>query len=126
MKYIKSAYYSFDTNLENAAQTLGASSIRTFFTIILPALLPTALALIALNFNGYLADYDLSAFLYHPRFATLGVMIRSNADATNVDAKAINLVYSVILMGVGTLIFYFIYGRGTSLASSTGGITEDK
>lgn len=125
LRYIKSAYYSFDTNLENAAQTLGASSIRTFFTIILPALLPTALALIALNFNGYLADYDLSAFLYHPRFATLGVMIRSNADATNVDAKAINLVYSVILMVVGTLIFYFIYGRGTSLASSTGGITED-
>lgn len=124
LRYIKSAYYSFDTNLEYASQTLGASGFRTFFQVLLPILLPTALALVALNFNTYLADYDLSAFLYHPQYPTLGVMIRSNADATNIDALAINMVYSVILMVIGGTIFYLIYGRGSKLAEINSGVVE--
>lgn len=124
LRYIKSAYYSFDTNLEYASQTLGASSMRTFFQVLLPILLPTALALVALNFNSYLADYDLSAFLYHPQFPTLGVMIRSNVDATNIDAIAINMVYSVILMVIGGTIFYLIYGRGSKLAEINSGVVN--
>ncbi|MEC6747690.1 iron ABC transporter permease [Marinilactibacillus sp. XAAS-LB27] len=116
LRYIKGAYYSFDENLEDASRILGSSSIRTFLKIILPALLPTALALVALNFNNFLADYDLSAFLYHPAYPTIGIAIRSNADsANNLNAAAINLVYSVILMAVGGVMFYLIYGRGSKI-----------
>lgn len=116
LRYIKSAYFSFDNNLEEAARNLGASGMYTFRRVVLPILLPTALALFALNFNGRLADYDLSAFLYHPLFPTLGIVIRQNADpAATVDAKAINLVYSVILMVINTLVLYFVYGRGSAL-----------
>lgn len=114
LRYIKGAYYSFDNNLEDASRILGSSPIRTFFRIILPALLPTALALVALNFNNFLADYDLSAFLYHPAYPTIGITIRRNADAANnVNAAAVNLVYSVIIMAVSSLMFYVVYGRGS-------------
>ena len=79
----------------------------------MPVILPTALALFALNFNGLLADYDLSAFLYHPTAETLGIMIRKNADPmASVDARAINLVYSVVLMIISTIVMYLVYGRG--------------
>ncbi|MDO5755690.1 MAG: ABC transporter permease subunit [Tissierellia bacterium] len=118
IRYIKAAYFSFDRNLEDAARNLGAGGFRTMFKIIIPVLLPTALALFALNFNSYLADYDLSAFLYHPTHPTLGIVIRSNADPTaNVNAQAINLVYSVILMGISTIVLYFVYGRGSDTFS---------
>lgn len=125
LRYLKSAYYSFDSNLEDAARVLGSSSLRTFWQVILPALLPTALALFALNFNAYLADYDLSAFLYQPAYPTLGVMIRQNADpGANVDATAINLVYSVILMVISSLILYVVYGRGSKAGERRSGIRK--
>lgn len=123
LRYIKSAYYSFDNNLEDASQILGASSMRTFVKVVIPSLLPTALALIALNFNGKLADYDLSAFLYHPNYPTLGIVIRSAADpSANINAKAINLVYSVLLMIISSIIMYVVYGRGTQMSERRGGI----
>ncbi|WP_208558922.1 ABC transporter permease [Marinilactibacillus kalidii] len=127
LRYIKGAYYSFDENLEDASRILGSSSIRTFLKIILPALLPTALALVALNFNNFLADYDLSAFLYHPAYPTIGIAIRSNADsANNLNAAAINLVYSVILMIVGGVMFYLIYGRGSKVGERRKKVVKEK
>lgn len=125
LRYIKATYYSFDRNLEDAAKNLGAGGIRILFKIILPVLLPTALALFALNFNGKLADYDLTVFLYHPTAKTLGIVIRENAmGAENVDAKAINMVYSVILTVISSFVLYFVYGRGSDLASRKGGIKK--
>lgn len=127
LRYIKGAYYSFDNNLEDASRILGSSSIRTFLKIILPALLPTALALVALNFNNFLADYDLSAFLYHPAYPTIGITIRKNADAANnVNAAAVNLVYSVIIMAVSSIMFYIVYGRGSKIGERKSGIKKSK
>jgi iron(III) transport system permease protein len=122
IRYIKSAYYSFDSNLEDASKNLGASNLRTFFQIIVPALLPTLLALVALNFNSNLAEYNMSAFLYQPGHETLGVVIQQNSSpAQTVDAQAINLVYSVITMIISAICLYIIYGRGTKLGERRGG-----
>lgn len=38
----------------------------TFRRVIFPVILPTVMALAALNFNALISDYDMSAFLYHP------------------------------------------------------------
>ncbi|UUX33366.1 ABC transporter permease [Fundicoccus culcitae] len=125
LRYLKSAYYSFDQNLEEASRILGASSARTFLQVILPALLSTALALVALNFNGYLADYDLSVFLYQPGRPTLGIAIRENAaPGSNVDAVAVNLVYSVLLMIISSSVLYFVYGRGSQVGERRSGFKK--
>lgn len=111
-RYIKSSLLSLDPDLENASRNLGASSFRTLVKIVL-VILPIALALYDLNFNGLLADYDLSVFLYHPTAEILGIMIRKNGDPmVSVDARAINLVYSVVLMIISTIVMYLVYGRG--------------
>lgn len=125
LRYLKTAYYSFDQNLEEAGRVLGANSFTILRKIIIPALLPTALALFALNFNGKLADYDLSAFLYAPTNPTLGIVIRANAEATaTADAKAINLVYSVILVVISTIVLYLVYGRGEKTAVKKSGLVQ--
>lgn len=113
LRFTKAAFFSVDKNLEEAAANLGASKFYTFFKIVLPFIIPTTLALFALNFNGKLADYDLSAFLYHPLNPTLGIVIRSNADPTAaIDAEALNLVYSVILIVINAFVVWLVYFEG--------------
>ncbi|MBS4208408.1 iron ABC transporter permease [Bacillus sp. FJAT-50079] len=116
MRVIKSAYFAFDESLEDAAKNLGAGGLYTYIRVILPIVLPAALAVFALNFNGHLSDYDLSVFLYHPLYQPLGVVIFNAADETaSIDAKAISMVYSVILMGINALVLYLVYGRGNKI-----------
>ena len=114
LRILKAAYYSFDRSLEDAANNLGAGSMYTFIRVILPIVLPTTLAILALNFNSLLANYDLTVFLYHPLFQPLGIVIRNNTDpSASVDAKAMNFVYSVILMVISAVVIYFVYGKGS-------------
>lgn len=123
IRYLKAAYYNFDQGLEDASRNLGAGSLRTFIQIILPALMPTVLALVALNFNANLAEYNMSAFLYPPGRETMGIIIQTNSSAqATVDAKAINMVYSVILMVISSLIIYFVYGRGDKMTRRQAGL----
>ncbi|MCB5951072.1 iron ABC transporter permease [Enterococcus sp. BWT-B8] len=112
-RFIKASYFSVDQNLEDAAKILGAKSIYSFIKIVLPIILPTVLAMIAINFNGKLGDYDLSVFLYNPAAKPVGVVIRSNSSAeAGVEGLAINFVYSVILMIINSLVFFFVYADG--------------
>ncbi|GAA2983294.1 ABC transporter permease [Finegoldia magna] len=125
LRYLKSAYYNFNTNLEEASQNLGASSLRTFFHIVLPAVLPTALALCALNFNSNLAEYNMSAFLYPPGSETIGIIITQNSSSVaTIDSKAVNMVYSVLLMLINSLVIYFVYGRGLKFSNKQSGFLE--
>ncbi|MEJ8752026.1 iron ABC transporter permease [Lagierella sp. ICN-221743] len=127
LRYLKSAYYNFNTSLEEASQNLGASSLRTFLKVVLPAMLPTALALCALNFNTNLAEYNMSAFLYPPGSETIGIIITQNASSVaTMDSKAVNLVYSVLLMLLNSIVIYFVYGRGLKISNRQSGFAEEK
>lgn len=115
-RFLKASYFSVDQNLEDAAKNLGASSIYSFIKIVLPIILPTILAMFAINFNGKLGDYDLSVFLYNPIAKPVGVVIRSNSNAeVGVEGVALNLVYSVILMVINALVFFFVYADGKNV-----------
>lgn len=112
LRMVKASFFSLDSNLEDAAKNLGAKSFYTFRRVLLPIILPSTLAVLALNFNGILADYDLTVFLYHPLYQPLGIVIKNSTNADAVaDTKALTLVYSVILMIMSALTLYFVYGR---------------
>jgi iron(III) transport system permease protein len=114
LRMLKAAFFSVDESLEEAAKTMGASTLRTFIKIILPILTPTVLAVIVLAFISLLADYDLSVFLYHPSYKPLGVVIKAATDPTTTqDSKAMMFVYSVVLMIMSTTAIYFVYGRSS-------------
>ncbi len=115
LRMTKAAFFALDDSLEDAAKNLGAKSLYTFFRVILPIVLPTVLAIFALNFNGLLGDYDMSVFLYHPLNQPLGVYIKALTDAqTNADNTALTFVYAVLMMIISGVVLYLVYGRGNS------------
>lgn len=113
LRMTKAAFFSLDDSLEDAARSLGAKGFYTFRRVILPIVLPTVLAIFALNFNSLLGDYDMSVFMYHPLNQPLGVYIKSLTDAqTNADNSALSFVYAVLMMIISGTVVYFVYGRG--------------
>ena len=119
LRMLKATFFSIDNELEEAATSLGASPFYTFRKVIFPIILPSAMAILALNFNSLLADYDLTVFLYHPLLKTLGIVIRSSTDSTQnlKDSQAVALVYSVILMIIASVTLYLIYGSSEKAVS---------
>ncbi|AYB42822.1 ABC transporter permease [Paenibacillus lautus] len=114
LRMVKASFFSLDSNLEDAARNLGAKPFYTFRKVLLPIILPSTLAVLALNFNGILADYDVTVFLYHPLYQPLGIVIKNSTDAQALaDTKALTLVYSVILMIMSSITLYFVYGRNS-------------
>jgi iron(III) transport system permease protein len=113
LRMLKAAFFTVDKSLEDASKSLGAGGFYTFRRVILPIILPSTMAVLALNFNGHLADYDMTVFLYHPLLKPLGVVIKNatSSDQTTSDSRALVLVYSVILMIISTITLYFVYGR---------------
>ena len=100
LRMIKSSFFGIDKSLEEASLSLGASSSYSFFRVILPIVIPTILSVIALNFNGRLADFDITVLLYHPLLKPLGIVIRAAVQSENatLDDQAMVYVYSVVLM----------------------------
>ena len=115
MRMTKAAFFGLDDALEDASRNLGASSLYTFRRVIFPVLLPTVLAIAALNFNGLLTDYDISAFLQHPANPTLGVKIKSLTEemGNSSDGVALTFVYAVLMMIISAVVLYLVYGRGS-------------
>jgi len=110
-RMIRASFFSLDNTLEEAAKNLGAKSYYTFFRIILPTILPSVLAIFALNFNSLLTEFDMSVFLFHPLHTPLGVEIRNLTTETAADGTALTFVYSVIMMAVSAVVLYLAYGR---------------
>ncbi|MCL2007961.1 MAG: iron ABC transporter permease [Treponema sp.] len=118
LRITRAAFFAIDDALEDAAKNLGAKTLYTFFRVILPIILPTMLAVFALNFNGLLTEFDMSVLLYHPLQLPLGVQIQNLtiADTATADNTAITFVYAVMMMVISGLVLYVVYGRGTKLA----------
>ena len=114
MRMTKAAFFSLDNALEDAAKNMGAGEVYTFRRVIFPVLLPTVMAIAALNFNSLLTDYDMSAFLHHPANPTLGVKIKSLTEemGNSSDGVALTFVYAVLMMIISSIVLYLVYGRG--------------
>ncbi|MCL2456132.1 MAG: iron ABC transporter permease [Defluviitaleaceae bacterium] len=114
LRMTRAAFFSIDNTLEDAAKNLGAKSLYTFFRIIMPVILPSVLAIFALNFNSLLAEFDMSIFMYNPLDVPLGVEINNltTADGGG-DGAALVFVYSVIMMAISATVLYLVYGRNS-------------
>lgn len=114
LRMIKASFRSLDNSLEDAARNLGSGPMRTFFTVMLPNIMPTILAVFALDFNGLLGDYEMSVMLYNPVYVPLGVTIKNLTQSTgSADNTALTFVYAVIKMIIATIVVYLVYGRGS-------------
>ena len=105
LRMIKAAFFGVESSLEEAAKSMGATSFYTMRRVILPVIQPAILSVVALCFNSLLAEYDLTAFLYHPLLQPLGVVIKGASDENaDISSRVMMYVYSVVLMGISTLV----------------------
>ena len=114
---IKAAFYAIDEELEDAARNLGASPLVTFLKVKLPIVLPSVLAVFALNFNALFTEYDMSA-TFHSSYGKSYAMVIQNMcaeegrDGYNVNASGRRCASTVFIMIVSGLILYLVYGVG--------------
>ena len=117
LRMIKAAFYAIDEELEDAARNLGASQWWTFIKVKLPIILPSVLAVFALNFNALFTEYDMGA-TFQSSYGKTYAMIMQNMCAEeglngyNVNATGRRCASTVFIMIVSGLILYLVYGVG--------------
>ena len=117
IRMIKAAFYAIDEELEDAAKNLGASGLRTFMRVKLPIILPSVLAVFALNFNALFTEYDMSATFKSSKGTTYAMVMQTmtheeGLNGYNVNATGRRNASTVFIMLVSGLILYLVYGVG--------------
>jgi len=115
LRMIKASFYAIDDELEDAARNLGASGFRTLVRIKLPIILPSVLAVFALNFNSLFTEYDMSATFFNPSAVTYARVIKAMADPevqNTFNAPGRQCASTVFIMLVSGLVLYLVYGVG--------------
>ena len=97
-----------DPEVTEAAQTMGASPWRTFWTVVVPIGRPIIMAGFLLVFVFTLGSYLIPAFLGRPEHWTLSVFISDQAtfNANVPFAAAMALFLTVLSLGVVALVMW--------------------
>jgi len=117
LRMIKASFYAIDEELEDAARNLGASGLMTFLKVKLPIILPSVLAVFALNFNALFTEYDMSATFASSHGTSYAMVIQSMCAEEglygyNVNASGRRCASTVFIMLVSGVILYLVYGVG--------------
>ena len=117
LRMIKASFYAIDEELEDAARNMGASPLTTFLRVKLPIILPSVLAVFALNFNALFTEYDMSATFASSYGTSYAMVIQSMCAEEglygyNVNASGRRCASTVFIMLVSGLILYLVYGVG--------------
>lgn len=117
LRMIKAAFYAIDGELEDAAKNLGASAVYTFLKVKLPIILPSVLAVFALNFNALFTEYDMGATFQSSYGKTYAMIIQNmtmeeGREGYNINASGRRCASTVFIMIVSGIILYLVYGVG--------------
>lgn len=117
LRMIRASFYAIDEELEDAARNLGAGGFTTFMRVKLPIILPSVLAVFALNFNALFTEYDMSATFASSYGTSYAMVIQAMCAEEglygyNVNASGRRCASTVFIMLVSGLILYLVYGVG--------------
>ena len=117
LRMIRASFYAIDEELEDAARNLGAGGFTTFMKVKLPIILPSVLAVFALNFNALFTEYDMSATFASSYGTSYAMVIQAMCAEEglygyNVNASGRRCASTVFIMLVSGLILYLVYGVG--------------
>lgn len=105
------ALVRLDPTLTEAARTLGASPLRAFFTVVVPALRTTILATLIMVFIFALGSYLLPQILGRPQHWTLSVLITDQAIYQSNMPFAAAMAVFLVLVTLGLVALTLLAGR---------------
>lgn len=111
-RFVHAGWSSLDPTMEEACAVLGVSRFRSFFTVILPLLLPTIFSAASLVFVLCFLSFAIPLSLGGARYATLevGIYLYARVHLDFPRAAALGL-----LQLLGTLGLAYLYVRGGGL-----------
>jgi iron(III) transport system permease protein len=110
---------AINTDLENAARTLGATRLRALRTITAPLLRRGLLASWLLVFIPSIRELSSAIFLFTPRTATMTTQIFDFTDAGNYEAVATLAIIILAITLVIVSVTYRLLGRDFMEKTST-------
>ncbi|MBQ0070459.1 MAG: ABC transporter permease subunit, partial [Spirochaetales bacterium] len=118
LRMIKASFYMIDEELEEAAKNLGSSALHTFCRVKLPIILPSVMAVIALNFNALFTEYDMSATFASSYGTTYAMVMQAmcldeGLYGYNVNASGRRCASTVFIMILSGIVLYLVYGVGS-------------
>jgi thiamine transport system permease protein len=108
LRIVGGFWAQIDSNIENAAVTLGSSPFKTFFKITLPILKPAIIAASILVFIFCFSSFGIILILGGPKFSTIEVEIyRQAVHLFNLPMASILSLIQIIFL----FIFMWIYAH---------------
>ena len=105
------ALVRLDPTLTEAARTLGASPVKSFFTVVVPALRNTIVATLIMVFIFALGSYLLPQILGRPQHWTLSVLITDQAIYQSNMPFAAAMAVFLVLVTLGLVALTVYAGR---------------
>lgn len=105
------ALVRLDPTLSEAARTLGASPVKAFFTVVVPALRDTILATLIMVFIFALGSYLLPQLLGRPQHWTLSVHITDQAIYQSNMPFAAAMAVFLVLVTLALVALTLLVGR---------------
>ena len=105
------ALVRLDPTLTEAARTLGASPVKAFFTVVVPALRSTIIATLIMVFIFALGCYLLPQILGRPQHWTLSVLITDQAIYQSNMPFAAAMAVFLVLVTLGMVALTILIGR---------------
>ena len=110
------ALVRLDPTLTEAARTLGASPVRAFFNVVVPALRNTIVATLIMVFVFALGSYLLPQILGRPRHWTLSVLITDQAIYQSNMPFAAAMAVFLVLISLSLVGLTLLVGRRENAA----------
>jgi putative spermidine/putrescine transport system permease protein len=105
------ALVRLDPTLTEAARTLGASPVKAFATVVIPALRNTIIATLIMVFIFALGSYLLPQLLGRPQHWTLSVLITDQAIYQSNMPFAAAMAVFLVLVTLGLVALTVIAGK---------------
>ncbi len=99
------ALYKFNNDLEDASKSLGAGSIRTFFKITVPIIMPAVVSGASVAFIRTLGEYTMSALLYGVSNRPLSIAMVNAMQEFDIG---LSMAYGVITILICTTVTWML------------------
>jgi len=95
IRMVLSSLHYVEVDLENAAMSLGAKPLRTFFEVTVPIILPGILVSTVFGFMVSFTDVVVSSFVAGTRYITYPVRMYSEIRTEGLDPLAVTVMRSL-------------------------------